>query len=346
MNVKPDVKRWLLEDNNPSAKYLAMTSLFGADKLSKEVIEQEKTIYGFTPCAKILRKIDEGIFWDDTVSPYAPKYKTVYWQIIILSQLGVSTRNEKIKGACEFVLKLQHPEGGFSEQIWHVAERAYLDRKRRWDQRGEKVPDMNKWVSDLVHESELTCLTGNLLISFINMGFGISDPRIMKAYEWLIKTQNKDGGWLCPYWRAHIKDKHSCFIGAITPLEALSLIPEEQRNAEMKRSIEKGAEFLLMHHLYKADHHSFEVINDNWLKLSFPVFWYDFLRGLNVMAKLGYLKDKRARDAVELLLRKQTAEGKWNLEKTPKGRMYADFGKVGEPNKWVTINALRVIKEL
>jgi len=99
-----------------------------------------------------------------------------------------------------------------------------------------------------------------------------------------------------------------------------------------------------MHRLYKADHHNFKVINKSWLNLGFPAFFYDILRGLQVITKLGYARDERIEDALEILLKKQNEEGKWILESTPSGRMQTDLEKKGKPSKWVTLNALKVIK--
>ena len=107
-----------------------------------------------------------------------------------------------------------------------------------------------------------------------------NDQRVEKALNWLVKVQNNDGGWLCPYWRAHVKDKHGCFDGTICPLEAFNEVPRKNLTKKMKQAIEKGAEFLLMHRLFKADHHHYKVINSSWLKLSFPWFYgYNILRG-------------------------------------------------------------------
>jgi len=33
--------------------------------------------------------------------------------------------------------------------------------------------------------------------ALIRIGYG-NDPRVRKALKWLVKIQNKDGGWLCP----------------------------------------------------------------------------------------------------------------------------------------------------
>ena len=80
------------------------------------------------------------------------------------------------------------------------------------------------------------------------------------------------------------------------------------------------------------------------MKLGFPQFFYDILRGLQVVTKLGYANDERIKDALELLLQKQNPEGKWILESTPSGRMRTDLEKKGKPSKWITLNAFRVIK--
>ena len=116
---------------------------------------------------------------------------------------------------------------------------------------------------------------------------------------------------------------------------------------EMKETTEKAAEFLLMHRLFKADHHDYKVINQSWLKLGFPWFYgYNILRGLDVLTKLGYVEDERSSDALQVLLQKRRQGGKWTLESAPTGRMQANIETVGKPSKWITLIALRVLKRL
>jgi hypothetical protein len=174
-----------------------------------------------------------------------------------------------------------------------------------------------------------------------------NDPRVTKALDWLVKIQNKDGGWLCPNWRAHVRDKHGCFFGTICPLEAFSTVDHRRLTREMKETVEKGAEFLLMHRLFKADHHGYKVINKYWLTFSFPMFTgYSVLRGLDVLTSLGYVRDERLNDAIELLLQKRKEDGTWILESSPAGRMQTNIEAKGKPSKWMTLIALRTLKRL
>jgi hypothetical protein len=130
-------------------------------------------------------------------------------------------------------------------------------------------------------------------------------------------------------------------------LEAFSEVEKENLTEEMKETIEKGVEFLLMHRLFKADHHNYKVINKEWLKLSFPWFYgYNILRGLDVLTKLGYVNDERLSDAIEVLLQKRQSSGAWILESAPTRRMHVNIEVKGKPSKWITLMALRVLKRL
>jgi hypothetical protein len=45
-----------------------------------------------------------------------------------------------------------------------------------------------------------------------------------------------------------------------------------------------------------------------------------------------------------LIHEKQDAQGRWSLEYDYAGKTWVDFGPKKQPNKWVTLRALRVLK--
>ena len=61
-----------------------------------------------------------------------------------------------------------------------------------------------------------------------------------------------------------------------------------------------------------------------------------------MVTRLGY---ERIQDALEVVMSKQDQDGRWVLEKTP-GNMQTSLGQRGRPNKWVTLNAMRVLKRV
>ena len=114
----------------------------------------------------------------------------------------------------------------------------------------------------------------------------------------------------------------------------------------MRRAIKRGGEFLLMHRLYKSDHNEFRVIREQWLRLTFPQFFYDIVRGLSVVTKLGYEKDIRIDDALGVIMNKRRTSGEWPLERTLSGRLHGSIERKGKPSKWITLEILRVIKRV
>ncbi len=336
---------WLLEPDNPSVRYFAIRDILGYPEDHPKVIESKRAIATSRPVSRIFSKQKPGGFWESPAQPYHPKYKATYWQLIILRLLGLDRGDERVRRMVDYIWRFQHEDGGFCSKKEEGARIEYEAVKARMERRGKSPLPFDEWAPGEIKESEMSCLTGNVCASLIRMGYA-EDERVRRALDWLVKVQNRDGGWLCPYWRAHIRDKHGCFMGTITPLDAFAEYPVRLRTRAMKEAIERGAEFLLMHRLYKADHHDYRVINESWLKLGFPQFFYDILRGLYVVTRLGHARVERIDDALEIVLGKQGPDGKWLLEQAPSGRMQTNLEQRGKPSKWVTLNALMVLKRV
>lgn len=63
-----------------------------------------------------------------------------------------------------------------------------------------------------------------------------------------------------------------------------------------------------------------------------------------MLADLGYGADPRLAGAIQLILSKQDAQERWKLENSLNGKMWADIEVKGQPSKWVTLRALRILK--
>ncbi len=84
--------------------------------------------------------------------------------------------------------------------------------------------------------------------------------------------------------------------------------------------------------------------NRSWFKFGFPIAYVtDVLQNLEVLTALGYADDPRLENALTLLLSKQDADGRWPLEYTYNGKTWVDIEAKGQPSKWVTLRALRVL---
>jgi len=103
---------------------------------------------------------------------------------------------------------------------------------------------------------------------------------------------------------------------------------------------------MLTHHIHRRSHDLTRVSKPGWLRFGFPLMYQtDVLEILAILTKLG-CRDKRMREATDLVISKQDDQGRWKLENTYNGRFQVDIEQKRKPSKWITLNALRVLKRL
>jgi hypothetical protein len=324
--LKKDPTDWLLETDNPSVRYFALTELLEKPETDPEVVEAKNEIIHTGTVPKILGKQSDLGYWEAPDRFYTAKYKGTVWQLIILAELGADGNNERIQKACEFIMEnsQNHESGGFS--MWYSAKTG-----------GGR------------HSDVIPCLTGNMVWSLIKLGF-LDDPRIERAINWIAKYQRFDDGDLpvpkgWPYDRlTSCFSKHSCHMGVAKALKALMVIPAHKQSDDVKSAIEACAEYWLIHHIYKRSHDLNRVSKPSWLKFSFPLMYQtDALEILDILTRLGY-RDERMQDAIDVVISKQDDNGRWNLERTFNGRFQTNIEQKGKASKWITLNALKVLK--
>ncbi len=326
-NLKADPLDWLLEEENPSVRYFTLTQILGQKEKNPKVIQSRNNIMEQGVVPKILAKQKKGGYWGKPENFYIrTKYNGTVWQFIILAELNAYKKDSRIKDTCEFILNYSQDRrsGGF----------AYLGTKKNGGH----------------HSGVIPCLTGNMIWSLIRFGY-LEDPRVMAGLQWITSylrfddgIDNAPQGW--PYEKfPQCWGKHTCSLAIVKSLKALAEIPPKKRSSAVKETIEQGAEYVLNHHLYKRSHNLSRVAKPKWLKLGFPWMWdTDVLEMLSILAKLGY-KDKRMQEGIDLVLSKQDEQGWWILEHTYSGRFKVNIEVMNKPSKWITYNALRVLKK-
>lgn len=159
----------------------------------------------------------------------------------------------------------------------------------------------------------------------------------------MLDDQLDDGGWNC--WTEQGSTRSS-FDSTINVLEGL-LAYERATGAttETAAARRRGEEYLLERSLFRR-RSTGEVVSPAYLELSFPPRWhYDVLRALEYFRTAGGSPDQRMDDAVELVCRKQQPDGIWLLENTHPGAVhFALEDGDGQPSRWNTLRALRVLR--
>jgi len=155
------------------------------------------------------------------------------------------------------------------------------------------------------------------------------------------------GGNSGPGFECAANDRKPCAWGAIKAMLALSKIPESARTPTMQAAIALGVDFLLGRDPAAADYPTPDgrPPSRSWFQLGYPLGYVtDVLQNLEVLVALGRGGDPRLANALAWLLAKQDAAGRWKMEYTYNGKMWQDVEQKGEPSKWVTLRALRVLK--
>jgi hypothetical protein len=330
--LRNDSVEWLLESENPGVRYLALRDLSDLSPEDKKLKTARKSAHREGPIAHILSKMDEEGFWKRPGTGYGPKYKSTVWALILLAQLGGSVKADKrIRQACRYYLDHALNPGGQISAMTNNSPSGTVD-----------------------------CLQGNMLWSLMELGY--SDPRMDSAYEWMARTTTGEGvaplkekhasvryfaGKCGPTFACGANNKLPCAWGGVKVLLALSKLPAEKRSELIEKAIRHGVDFF-----FRVDPSTAEYPNGwaakpsgNWWKFGFPVFYVtDILQIAEALVGLGYASDPRLENTLELIRSKQDEQGRWPLEYNYDGKTWMRFGRMKEPNEWVTLRALRVLK--
>ena len=155
---------WLLGEDQPAIRYLALRELVGKPEDDSEVRATKAMISKKGWAADILARQASAGWWVDRDSLYQPKYLSSNWMLLVLADLGLTKADPRIDKACRlWIRRFAMEDGGFAGS-------------------GKKRGHL--------------CTTGNMARALVQFGYG-NHPRVRAAFEWLEKTRDKNGGWSC-----------------------------------------------------------------------------------------------------------------------------------------------------
>ena len=100
-----------------------------------------------------------------------------------------------------------------------------------------------------------------------------------------------------------------------------------------------------MHRLYRRNHSEWEPIRPEFEMFSFPVLHYDdVIEIVDTLQGLG-VRHEAVDEGLQFILGKRKPDGRWKLGYTmSRSSTYANFGQRGKDSKWITLRALKVLK--
>jgi hypothetical protein len=118
-----------------------------------------------------------------------------------------------------------------------------------------------------------------------------------------------------------------------------------RKSAAITKARQRAESYLLKRRMFRSLRTG-EVIDQRWLRFSFPTFWhYDVLRGLDYLRNAGVKPDKRVREAIEAVIKRRHQNGRWPLNLIHREQIPLQMEtEVGRASRWNTLRALRVMR--
>jgi hypothetical protein len=301
------VVAWLLE-GDPAIRWQVFRGLLGRPGAS--VARQQACVAREGWGARLLDLQSSDGRWKGL---YSPKWTSTTYTLLLLKALGLPPHNSGARvGALILLNEGLHRDNGIN----------FWKRLRR--------------------NSE-TCVTAMVL--GIASRFAPADDRKERLVEYLLDQQMPDGGWNCLQDRGAT---HSSLHTTILALEGL--LEYEASGGAAQASAEPArhdtaltSSCTRINCIVRIALAS--VIDERMTRFSFPPQWhYDVLRGLDYLALAGAQSDHRAASAIGLLRNRRGKDGRWNLQNVHKGRYHFMMEQPGEPSRWNTLRALRVLR--
>ena len=312
----------LCAHQNPVVAYRARRLLAGESDSSRAMRKLRQAIGSSQMASRLLLALNGERF-----NPYR-KWQGPHWTLYSLAEIGFPPGDKRLLPLRERVME------------WMFAP-AFL-----------KPPSTAFFPDQPRRPRRCASMEGNAIWSQLALGI-VDEQRVPLLVDRLVAFQWPDGGWNCD---KRPGARTSSVQETLLPLRGLFHWHRATVDPSAMRAAKRAAEFLLARRLLwrKKDG---ALIKPEWGgpvdRIHYPIRFYDVLSALLVMAEMGLVRDRRCRDALDLLEGKRLADGTFPVEWTNVTKAdriqsrgtFADWGNLGRKrgNPLVTVDALYVL---
>lgn len=314
----------LCAHENPVVAFRARRLLAGEPENSRAMRKLRGGIASSETARRLLLALDGERF-----NPYR-KWQGPHWTLYSLAEIGFPPGDERLLPLRRRVMD------------WMSAP-AFL-----------KPPSTLVFPDQPLRPRRCASMEGNAIWSQLLLGI-VDEERAPLLVDRLLAFQWPDGGWNCD---KRPEARGSSVQETLVPLRGLALWSRATGDERAAAAAKRAAEFLLERRLLWRRRDG-ALIKPEWGgpvdKIHYPIRFYDVLGALLVMAEAGLARDRRCRDALDLLEGKRLDDGsfpaEWTnvrtAERVESRGTYADWGPLSrrKGNPLVTVDALYALKE-
>ena len=171
----------------------------------------------------------------------------------------------------------------------------------------------------------------------------------------LLAEQLPEGGWNCEAPKSQRASFHTtiCVLEGLLEFERAAANQRTAANqqagadlaSESAAARQRAHEYLLERSLFRR-RSTDEIANAEFLQLAFPPrYHYDAVRALDYFRAAGVAPDPRMNEAIHYIESRRQTDGSWLLDRAYNEAIPVRLDEsVGEPSRWNTLRALRVLR--
>ncbi len=337
--VPPETIEWLTGEDNPAVAVLTRRELLG-EKASKGLDALWARRNEYAPVATILSLMHEDGSWAKGTQDYK-KYQGTLWQVHFLGEMHADGSDERAARAAENAFARQLDDGSWS-------------------------------ANNMRPNGSIACLTANVGRALARLGYA-RDERVVAALRHLVDLYGElgviDCRWGLPYqlngychmltpkellflsevpqdlWPSGAGALRDACLEALRDKEVHRCLPVESREFQDAIYELPAAEQRVFRDRFLGEHPTLHYKEKpGWLRFGFPLSYNsDALEALSALAAAGEKPRPEYAAAIELVRSTADARMRWTMRNTFNGKMLADVEVKGEPSKWLTLRALRVL---
>ncbi len=335
---------WLLSEDNPPVRFLTLTRLLGRPLHGREAREARARLGDYEPTRRILAARKR--FWRAGRQPYQ-KYRGGYWQ---LHFLGEYLAPRDLPGVAEDVEFVLGRAGAFiKERPWfgiHCLNanllRAMVSLGRGRDERVRA--GLEHVAREVLETRGIPCLVADWSV-YPTCRMAL--PKVLLALTCLPEDERtpamKKAARLCA---GQLLEHEVCRYVSPHARAFWSHVQGLPKGAPRSISLDprKRAAIRVVKEEFLRGKDDLGELKDKagWLRFGFPLHYNsDVLEAALALAQAGVPRQSPGvRRALDAILARRGADGRWRLDFTLNGKMIAGVEKKGAPSRWITLRAL------
>jgi hypothetical protein len=314
----------LLSSGNAAVQYFARRDLLG------ERPGPVRQLWQLPAAQKILKQQQADGSWPRAGERKHPAInygliETWRWFRCLVDQYGFTREHPQARQAAEFLFACQTGAGDF---------------------RG------------ILANQYATYYTGAIMSLLIKAGYE-NDPRVERAFQWLLAMRQDDGGWSIPMI-THKLDRQTQYRLSseyAEPLEPDRAKPFSHNATGMilrafaahrkyrKAQAARTAARLLASRFFQPDVYTSYQAASYWVRFEYPFWWNQLVAALDSVSLIGLSpREEHIQQALYWLIEHQQRNGLWRVSYVQPRAKEKDTAKVRDMKLWISLAICRVFK--